>query len=86
MAKNSPEIDRLLTEFKAEDLSVVMQVLQVINGDNVRIVVAKFSDGNQSWEMTQAGRDLLTPPEVSAEVTPPPVAPAPRNLDVRTKR
>jgi len=76
MVKNSPEIDRLLTEFKAQDLGVQLMVMRGFD----RIVVANYSNGNECWELTQGGKDLLNPPE---EVEAEPVARKPKNIDVR---
>ena len=56
---NSPAIARLLDEFKAQDHGVQLVVLKGFD----RVIAAKFSEGNQSWEPTQAGIDLLFPPE-----------------------
>jgi len=82
MSKSSPEIDRLLNEFKAQDLAVDMVVMVGFK----RLVVAKYVDGNQSWELTQDGRDLLDPPPAEEDVPGPKAAPKgmqPRNIDVR---
>jgi molybdopterin-guanine dinucleotide biosynthesis protein len=77
--KTSPEVARLLEEFRAQDLGVDMVVVQGFK----RITVAKFSNGNKSWELTQGGRDLLDPPEIEVVEAK---APAPKNIDVRATK
>jgi hypothetical protein len=77
--KISPEIARLLEEFKAQDLGVDMVVVQGFE----RIIAAKFSNGNKNWELTQDGRDLLDPPEIEVVEAK---TPAPKNLDVRATK
>lgn len=79
MAKNSSDIDRLLGEFKAQDHSVQLVVMTGFN----RVIAATFSEGNQGWELTDAGRDLLYPPDESAPTPEPPKGMQPRNIDVR---
>ena len=78
MSKNHPDIDRLLTEFKAEDMATWMQA----RVEGKPVVVARWLDGSKSWEPTQEGRDLLYPELVEPE----PVKETPRNIDVRDPR
>ena len=80
MAKNSPEVTRLLNEFHAQDHGVELVVLQGFK----RISAAKYSEGNECWEPTQAGKDLLDPP-TEVPVPAPEVAKGfpPKNINVK---
>ena len=86
MSKNHPDIDRLLTEFKAEDMATWMQA----RVEGKPVVVARWLDGSKSWEPTQEGRNLLYPELVAPASEEPPKMPgAPQGmprLDVRPKK
>lgn len=66
-------VEELISKFHAQDLSTYMDALV----DGVMIRVATFNDATQSWSPTQAGRDLVNPPEEVEE------KPKPKNIDVR---
>lgn len=57
-------IQRLLTEFAAQDCSTKMVALV----DGKHVVVAEFSEGSHKWEPTAEGLALLNPPD---ETEPP---------------
>jgi hypothetical protein len=77
---NSPVIAQLLDQFKAQDHSVELVVMQ----GSKRLIVAKYSQGNACWEPTQAGLDLVSPPEPEPEPKVESKKPQPpRNLNIR---
>jgi len=60
-------VQQLIDKYHPEDHAVEL----VAWVDNKRVTVAKFSEGNNDWEATPAGLELITPkaPEVEAPTT-----------------
>lgn len=51
----TPEIERLITEFKAQDVGAHL----VVYDGNVHTKVAEWNEGNQMWVLLKAGADIL---------------------------
>lgn len=62
-------IDRLISEFGAQDVGAWMETF--IKGQRAR--VAHWNQANEMWDLTEAGRAMLNPPveeDVVAEEKP----------------